>query len=82
MIIRRGSRGNRKSPPLSIWFLNSFGSPTGLEEGAKGPAEFKAGPEQAWLLPDDSIDDFVIELTDNDLDALLEELSSTPKGAA
>jgi hypothetical protein len=57
------------------------GGPTGLVEGAEGPAEFEPGPEQAWPLPDDSIDDFVIELTDNDLDALLEELSSTPKSS-
>lgn len=63
-------------------FPELVGGSTGLEEGAGGPAEFKAGPEQAWPLPDNSIDDFVIELTDNDLDALLEELSSTPKGAA
>jgi hypothetical protein len=63
-------------------FPELVGDPTGLEEGAESPAEFKAGPEQAWPLPDNSIDDFVIELTDNDFDALLEELSSTPKGAA
>lgn len=59
-----------------------IGGSTELEEGAEGPAEFKPGYEQAWPLPDDSTNDFVIELTDNDLDALLEELGGTPKGAA
>ncbi len=58
------------------------GGPTGLKEWAEDPAEFIPGPEQPWPLPNDSTNDFVIELTDNDLDALLEELSSTPKGAA
>lgn len=59
-----------------------LGDTTGLDEGAEGPAESKRGCEQTWELPDESIDDFVIELTDNDLDALLKELSSTPKGSA
>jgi hypothetical protein len=54
--------------------------PAGLKEGSENPAECKPGSEQAWLLPDDSANDFVIELSENDLDALLEELGSSPKG--
>jgi hypothetical protein len=58
------------------------GPPAGLEHGPEDAAQFKPGPEQAWPQPDDSTDDFVIELSENDLDTLLEELRSTPKGAA
>lgn len=58
------------------------GGARGLKEEPEGPAELKPAPEQAWSAPDDSTSDFVIELSDNDLDSLLEELGSTPKGAA
>ncbi|MGA2401372.1 MAG: hypothetical protein ABSG91_06670 [Syntrophobacteraceae bacterium] len=53
------------------------------EEGPKSaPAEFRAPPEQAAPKPEESTDDFVIELSENDLDILLRELGSSLKGEA
>jgi hypothetical protein len=46
------------------------------------PAQFEAPPEQAEPKPDGSTDDFVIELSENDLESLLKELNSTTKGEA
>ncbi len=46
------------------------------------PAEFGALPEQAGPKPDGSTDDFVIELSETDLESLLKELNSTTKGEA
>lgn len=75
-----------KSEPEITPNLELVPEPTGdqaeLKEGPEDPAESKPGSEEALLLPDDSTNDFVIELSDNDLDALLEELGSTPKGTA
>ena len=45
-------------------------------------AQFEASPEQAEPKPDGSTDDFVIELSENDLESLLQELNSTTKGEA
>jgi hypothetical protein len=57
-----------------------LGDPKGLAQAHEDTDEFKLGPEQAWPEPEGSIDDFVIELSENDLETLLEELRSTPKG--
>jgi hypothetical protein len=46
------------------------------------PAQFEAPPEQAEPKPDGPTDDFVIELSENDLESLLKELNSTTKGEA
>jgi hypothetical protein len=56
------------------------GVPRGLEKEPEDTVEFKRGSEQARPQPDDATNDFVIELSENDLDTLLEELRSTPKG--
>ena len=44
------------------------------------PAQFEAPPEKAEPGQDGSADDFVIELSENDLESLLKELNSTTKG--
>ncbi len=61
----------------------SSDSPAGIEKAPKAPAALEPAFDPARPQTDDSTDDFVIELSDNDLDALLEELGgTTPKGAA
>lgn len=68
------------TPTLSEPIPELNGVPTGLEEGPEDIAEFKPKSKQARPQPDDSTSDFVIELSENDLETLLEELRSTPKG--
>ena len=48
------------------------------------PEQFVVPPEQAGPVPepDGSTDDFVIELSENDLDSLMKELKGTTKGEA
>ncbi|MGO9312690.1 MAG: hypothetical protein ACLQDI_08135 [Syntrophobacteraceae bacterium] len=48
------------------------------------PEQFVAPPEQAGPVPepDGSTDDFVIELSENDLDSLMKEMNGTTKGKA
>ncbi len=53
------------------------------EEGPKGaPAEFRAPVDKAAPKPEESTDDFVIELSENDLENLMRELDSPPKNEA
>ncbi len=60
----------------------SLGARKEFAEIPKDTDEFKLRPERAKSEPDDPTDDFVIELSENDLDTLLEELRSTPNGEA
>jgi hypothetical protein len=57
------------------------GGPAGLENAAEAPAGLQSAPDAARPPADNSADDFVLELSEDDLDALLEELGGiTPKG--
>jgi hypothetical protein len=46
---------------------------------AEGPSEVKSPPDQAVQQPAESADEFVIEISENDLESLLKELDGTPK---
>jgi hypothetical protein len=52
----------------------------GPEVPKSAPAEFAAPTEPAGSKLDELTDDFVIELSENDLDTLLQELNSTTSG--
>jgi hypothetical protein len=71
----------KTSPALEL-APESTGDPEILEENLEARDEFEPAPQTAPPQPEDPTDDFVIELSENDLETLLEELGSTPKGAA
>ncbi len=78
----RGFESEPESAPTLEQVPESIGDPVGLNESPEAPAQFKPESRQARPQPGDSADDFVIELSENDLESLLEELGSTPKGKA
>ena len=77
---RHGRDSEPEITPTVELIPELLGDPKGLAQAHEDTDEFKLGPEQAWPEPEGSIDDFVIELSENDLETLLEELRSTPKG--
>jgi len=58
-----------------------IGNATEVEQRPEAPAGFKADTQQSRPQLDDPTNDFVIELSENDLETLLEELGTTVKGA-
>ncbi len=59
---------------------DSGGEPVRLENSAGPTPEFENAAEQCAVRPDDLTDDFVIDLSESDLDALLKRLEDSTSG--
>jgi len=77
----RGLESELETAPTLELVAESVDDLDGLEGDLEVPDESKPDPQQARPQTEGPTDDFVIELSENDLETLLEELGRNPKGA-